>query len=97
MNKIRAWWIFYRRIFLQSLQLTGIAGLLTGALSGKMTLAFLGFAYAFLSPFVHLFFYELNRPQEYYFYANFGLIRPHLWLISLGISFAIFTFVSLIQ
>lgn len=97
MIKIRAWWIFYRKIFLYSLLLTGLISLLAGSLSGKMSLVFPGFAYAFLSPFVHLFFYELNGPQEYYFYANLGLIRLRLWGITLGITFSIFILIALIR
>lgn len=97
MIKIRAWWIFYRKIFLYSLLLTGLVGLLAGGLADKVSLIFLGFSYAFLSPFVHLFFYELNRPQEYYFYANLGLIRLRLWLITGGITLAVFTLISLLK
>lgn len=97
MTEIRAWWIFYRKIFLYSLLLTGLAGLLAGALTGKMALAFLGFSYAFLSPFVHLFFYEMNRPQEYYFYANLGLIKLRLWLITGSISLAVFIIIPFLK
>ncbi len=97
MIKIRAWWIFYRKIFLYSLILTGLLGLLAGGLTDEISPVFLGFSYAFLSPFVHLFFYELNRPQEYYFYANLGLIKRRLWLITGGITLTIFILISLIK
>lgn len=94
---IRAWYTFYQKIFIGSLILTGIAGLLAGGLTGENSLAFYGFIYAILSPIVHLVSYELNHPQEYYFYANLGLIRGRLWQITGIISLALLTLSSLYQ
>jgi len=95
--KIRAWWIFYRKIFLYTLLLTGLAALLAGSLEDFLAPAFLGLTYAFLSPFVHLFFYELGNPQEYYFYANLGLIKHRLWFITGGITFSIIILITLVK
>jgi len=94
--KVKAWWIFYRKIFLYSLLLTGLAFLLAGSLADTLSPSFFGFTYAFLSPFVHLFFYELGNPREYYFYANLGLSRIRLRLITAGISLVLITLISLL-
>lgn len=94
---IRIWWIFYKKIFLYSLLLTGLAIPLAISLEDSAAPAFLAFIYAFISPFVHLFFYELNRPQEYYFYANLGLLKLRLWLITTGITLIMITVIFLLK
>ncbi len=93
---IKIWWIFYKKIFLYSLLLTGLATPLALSLEGSSVPAFLAFIYAFVSPFVHLFFYEVNRPEEYYFYANLGLLKLRLRLITTGITLIMITFISLL-
>lgn len=94
MIRVRAWLIFYRKIFLYSLLL---AVLLAFGLEGKLAPVFLGFAYAVLSPFVHLFFYELGNPQEYYFYANLGLFKNRLRLITAGIALGVVILIALMR
>ncbi len=92
MIRIRAWWIFYRKIFLYSVLLTGLLAVAVGSPDP----GFIGITYAILTPCVQLFFYELSSPQEYYFYANLGLIRLQLWIITGGITLAVITLISLL-
>lgn len=95
--KIRAWWLFYGKIFWYSLLLCGVAGIAAGTLFSTFDPDTVGISYAFFSPFMHLYFYELGKPREYYFYANLGLIKPHLWLITGGIALLLFSLIAILS
>lgn len=92
-----AWGLFYRKIFLYTLLLTALSFFLVLGEKRSIQVAFLGYVYAVLSPATHLFFYEFSRPQEYYFYANLGLLRRDLWKITVGISLLLTLVISLLK
>jgi hypothetical protein len=83
--KLQAWAIFYRKILLVSLVIS-FATFIAGTGIGVSSYSTLGFSFAVISPFAHLYLYEIDKPNEYYFFANLGLHKPFLWFCTLSIS-----------
>ena len=94
MRMIKGLWYFYQKLILPSL---GVSVVLAFFSQGYVPLLFgVGFSYAILTPFVHLYTYEINTPDEYYFYYNLGLSKRSLWANTLGISTLIILMLLLI-
>jgi len=91
MRMIKGLWYFYQKLILPSL---GVSVVL--AFFSQSLLFGVGFSYAILTPFVHLYTYEINMPDEYYFYYNLGLSKRSLWANTLGISMLIILMLLLI-
>lgn len=80
-------WFFYQKLVVPSL---GISIALALFSQGFVPLPFgICFSYAILTPLVHLYSYEINTPNEYYFYYNLGLNKLTLWANTLAISMLI--------
>lgn len=74
--------IFYKRLVLPSIALSVLFGLVGMSVLEVFSLKLVGFTYMLLGPLFHYFIYEMNNPDEYYFYHNVGLSRFTLWLIT---------------
>lgn len=78
-------WLFYKKLILPSLALSillaffGPIKLITGT----------GMAYIVLTPISQFLFYDLSRPNEYYFYYNMGLSKVALWVNTILMSLII--------
>ncbi len=87
-----ALWIFYKKLILPSLSLSillaffGSLKLITGT----------GVAFVFLTPVFQFLFYDLARPNEYYFYYNMGLGKIVLWINTILMSLIIGLILALI-
>lgn len=87
MRTIKGLWYFYQKLILPSLVVSVVLSLFS---QGYGSLFFgIGLCYAILTPFVHLYSYEVNSPGEYYFYYNLGLSKLNLWANTVGISLLI--------
>lgn len=76
--------LFQRRIVPLSILFSLPITIMTGGISP-------GFGYSVLitSLCIHYWAYDVRRPQEYYYYYNFGLGRLQLWLSTLVIGMLI--------
>jgi flagellar assembly factor FliW len=83
--KLQAWGIFYKKILFVSLAIS-FAVLIASMGIGVSSYSTLVFSFAVISPFAHLYLYEIDKPNEYYFFANLGLHKPFLWFCTLSIS-----------
>jgi hypothetical protein len=87
MRTIKGLWYFYQKLIVPSLAISVVLALLT---QGFGSLFFgVGFSYAILAPLVHWYSYEINSPDEYYFYYNLGLNKRILWANTVAISMLI--------
>ena len=89
MRIIKAILIFYQRLIVPALFLSGLLSLLGGAVSGGFSFQALGFSYIITAPLFHYFIYEIGNSNEYYFYYNMGLSRLVLWIATLALSIII--------
>jgi hypothetical protein len=85
-SKLLAWWIFYRKILFASLYII-VALFMIGKGLGASSYSAIALSYTIISPFAHLYLYEIDKPNEYYFYANLGLHKLLLWSFTLIVSF----------
>jgi hypothetical protein len=93
MRTIKGLWYFYQKLIVPSL---GISVLLALFSQGYVPLHFgICFSYAVLSPLMHVYSYEINTPDEYYFYYNLGLNKITLWANTVGISILILLIILL--
>jgi hypothetical protein len=84
MRTFKGLWIFYRKLMYPSAALSICLGLL--AMKGMAVVGASFFAYVFLAPMFHYFTYEVNNPNEYYFYYNLGLSKVNLWINTIAWS-----------
>lgn len=77
-------WLFYRKIIFSSVILTFLLTLLNGGFFNNWSLSFAIITFLVLLPFMQLYFYELSNKNEYYFYANLGLLKTTLWYLTLA-------------
>lgn len=81
MRTLKAYFYFYQKIFLISFLVSLVISFIIG-----FTFANLALCYLLLAPFFHYMTYEVRFKNEYHFYANFGLSRKLLWIVTLLIS-----------
>ncbi|REC65144.1 hypothetical protein DRF59_17635 [Chryseobacterium flavum] len=81
-------WLFYRKIIPATVLFSLLCSFLLQFNPDSFGLSFL-----FILPVLHYFIYELRLKNEYYFYANFGISRLLLWIITVssGLSIKIIT------
>ena len=72
--------IFYRKLFIPTVALTFLSGLMGYILNGQLSFVSVGGSYFFLGLLMHYFIYEIRNSNEYYFYHNMGLSRRSLWV-----------------
>jgi len=91
MRLVKNIFLFQQKIFFISYTLAIVLGFIFGGY-----LKSIGISFLFVSPFVHLFVYEVKNKNEYYYYYNLGLSKIVLWsstiiiaLINLVILFVI--------
>ncbi len=89
MRIIKAILIFYQKLILPTLVLSGLLGLIGFAIAGEFSLKTIGISYIFLGLLFHYFIYEIRNSNEYYFYYNLGLSRLSLWIITFVLSLVI--------
>jgi len=89
MRIVEAILIFYKKLLIPSLLLSGLLGLIGLAVVGEFSLKTIGISYIFLGLLFHYFTYEVRNSNEYYFYYNLGLSRLSLWLITFTMNLAI--------
>lgn len=89
MRILKAILIFYQKLIVPTLILSGLIGLMGLALFGEFSLKTIGISYIFLGLLFHYFIYEVRNSNEYYFYYNMGLSRLSLWIITFGLSLVI--------
>ncbi len=87
MHTLVALWLFYKKLIIPSLVVSALLALLFFDLS-KLCSG-VGIAYTLLTPTLHLLFYDMNRPNEYYFYANLGIGKSILWANTCALSLVI--------
>lgn len=75
-------WIFYRKLCIPA---AGFS-LLAPYMFGQFHISAFGNAFLILLPVFHYLIYEGRFPGEYVFYANFGLSKKSLWIITVSIS-----------
>ncbi|MEG1592648.1 hypothetical protein [Chryseobacterium sp.] len=74
-------WIFYRKLLIP-----GILFSLLISIPAGINFKNFSFGFLFIFPLMHYFIYELRLKNEYLFYANFGLSRTSLWMITVAFS-----------
>lgn len=84
MRILKGLWFFYQKLIIPSLVLSILLSLLIMKLPDFFI--GIGISFIFFTPTIHFFIYEVNNPNEYYFYYNLGLSRLNLWLITIVIS-----------
>jgi hypothetical protein len=89
MRMLRAILIFYQKLFVPALVLSGLLGLIGFGISGVFSLRAIGVSYFFFGLLFHYFIYEVRNFNEYYFYYNLGLSRLSLWLVTLFLNLVI--------
>jgi len=86
MRTIRALYYFYLKLLIPSIILS--FALSYFCMNGRLY-AGTGISFIFLTPAFHYFTYEIQSPNEYYFYHNLGLSKLNLWLATVFISISI--------
>lgn len=96
MRTLKAILIFYQKLIIPTLILSGLLGFIGLGITGEFSLKTIGVSYIFLGLLFHYFIYEVRNNNEYYFYYNMGLSRLSLWIITLFLSLIIgLTFILL--
>lgn len=85
----KIFWLFYKKLFVPSLILSILTGLLWSIDSGSDFLTSVGISYVFITPAFQYLTYELRNKNEYYFYFNQGFSKLLLWTLTCVISFLI--------
>lgn len=89
MRILKAILIFYQKLIIPSLILSGLFGFIGLGIAGEFSLKTIGISYVFLGLLFHYFIYEVRNSNEYYFYYNIGLSRLSLWLITFVLNLMI--------
>lgn len=82
--------LFQKKILPSSYAIAIVLGFIFGSIK------FVGIAFMFILPLVHLLVYELQSKNEYFYYYNLGITKLNLWLstVILGlINISIFLFI----
>lgn len=96
MRTLRAILIFYKKLVIPNLILSGLSGFIGLGIAGDFFLKTIGVSYIILGLLFHYFIYEVRDSNEYYFYYNMGLSRLSLWIITLVLNLIIgLTFILL--
>lgn len=74
-------WIFYRKLLIPAIMFSVLISFILGISWSNFGLCFLLFL-----PLLHYFIYEVRLKNEYVFYANFGLSKKALWIITVSTS-----------
>jgi len=83
MPTVKGLYFFYIKLLIPSIVLS--FALSWFYMNGRL-FAGTGISFIFLTPAFHYFTYEINSPNEYYFYHNLGLSKLNLWLTTVFIS-----------
>jgi hypothetical protein len=89
MRILKAILIFYQKLFVPVLVLSGLVGLIGFGISGVFSLRTVGLSYFLFGLLFHYYIYEVRNFNEYYFYYNLGLSRLSLWLVTLFLNLVI--------
>lgn len=84
MREFKGLWFFYQKLIIPSLTISVLLALLSLKLVDFNV--GIGFSYIILTPLFHYFIYEIQHPDEYYFYYNLGLSKGSLWICTFIIS-----------
>jgi hypothetical protein len=88
-------WFFYQRLIIPSLILSYLTALFAPPdVSINFSIGF-GISIMLFMPLFHFFLYEVNNPQEYYYYHNLGLSKLMLWAFTILSSSVLATFLFL--
>ncbi len=82
MRILKAILIFYQKLIIPTLILSGLLGLIGLGITGEFSFKAIGISYIILGLMFHYFIYEIRNSNEYYFYYNIGLSRLTLWIIT---------------
>lgn len=88
-RKVKIFWIFYKKLYVPSLLLSILLGLMGLIDSNSYSLPSVGVSYILITPIFQYLTYELRNKNEYYFYFNQGLSRRLLWTLTCVVSFVI--------
>lgn len=97
MRIFKAVLIFYQKLIIPTLGLSGSLGLIEFKLTGEFSLKTFGISYILFGLLFHYFIYEVRNSNEYYFYYNLGLSRLSLWIITFVMSLAIGLTISIFE
>lgn len=89
MRIVKSILIFYQKLIMPALALSGLMGLIGFGITGDFSLKTIGVSYIFLGLLFHYFIYGVSNSNEYYFYFNMGLSRLSLWVITFILNLAI--------
>ena len=59
-----------------------VLGFIGMGLNSKPVYLNAGMSYLLVLPMMHFFTYEIQNPNEYYFYFNLGLSKVFLWSVT---------------
>ncbi len=82
MNIVKAILFFYKKIFIPTIFLAGLLGIIGLTVSVELFLKTFGISYLFLGFLFHYVIYELRNKNEYYFYYNLGFSKLNLWIVT---------------
>jgi hypothetical protein len=88
--------VFHKKLMLPSMVVSMFIALLGLGISGSFSLKMMGFSYPLIALMFQFFIYELNNPNEYYFYYNLGLSKLLLYASTLAIGLLIGLIFSII-
>lgn len=89
MRLFKAILIFYQKLIIPALILSGLLGSMGLGITGIFSLDGIGISFIFSGPLFHYLIYEVRNSNEYYFYYNMGLSRLSLWIITFTLSLVI--------
>jgi len=89
MRTFKAILIFYQKLIIPSLIISGLLGFIGFRITGEISLKTIGISYIFFGLLFHYFIYEVRKGNEYYFYYNLGLSRLSLWIITFVLNLII--------
>lgn len=81
---LRSLFLFQWKLIVPSLALSILLAVLMMEFSNIR--AGIGISFIFFMPAMHYFRYELQNPDEYFFYYNLGLSKMRLWIITVILS-----------
>ena len=86
MVKVKAIFLFYKKLMVPSLLFSILIGVFSIYMSGQFSATSFGLSYLLLPLLMHYFIYEVRNKNEYFFYHNLGLSKLSLWISTLIIS-----------
>ena len=86
---LKAILIFYQKLIIPTLLISGLLGVFGMGIIGNFSLKAVGFSYIFIGLFFHYFIYEVRNNNEYYFYYNIGLSKLSLWIATFVLNLLI--------